>query len=70
MIAKINMKRSLRIAMAKADLNQQGTAVASGISQSHISIIIRTGICTTETLQRLSNGLSLRPSELLALGET
>ena len=66
---KINMKRSIKISLAIAGMDQGDLAVKSKVSPSHISIISSKNICTLATLQKLADGLEIRPSELLARGE-
>lgn len=65
----MNLKRSIRVALAQKDRNQQWLAEKSGIAASHISTICTTGNASLGTVQALAAGLGMTVSEFIAIGE-
>lgn len=60
---------SLKIALAKADINQTKLANDLGIDRQMVSRWVRTGNIPRDTVAKLSEYFGLKPSEFVALGE-
>ena len=66
----MNIKRSIRIAAAMQDLNQEQVAERTGINKATISQLINGKTnCTQATLEKLLKGFGLSASEFFKLGE-
>ena len=65
----MNLKRSIKIALAKRDMTGQALAKKLDMSAQQLGRIVRTGKANTVTLEKISEGLEMSVSELIALGE-
>ena len=65
----MDIKKSLRIAMAQTGITQKEIAESTGTSQPHISRIKTLGSCNTEFLEKLSTAFGMQVSEFIKLGE-
>lgn len=65
----MNAARSMKIAMAQRDLNQEQLASLAGITQSSISGLAGRNKWNGESLVKISKALGLKVSEFVALGE-
>jgi transcriptional regulator with XRE-family HTH domain len=65
----MNLKRSIKVAIAGRDWNQQLLADHSGVSASHISIICKNNTASIRTIKALATALDMTTSEFIAIGE-
>lgn len=65
----MNLKRSIKVALAISDHNAVWLANELGMSRQQIGRIINTGKATTSTIDKIATALDLSSSELIALGE-
>jgi len=65
----MDLKRSLAICMAEANINQKDLALRMGIIPANISRINMTGTCTTSTLISLAKAFNMPVYKFIKKGE-
>ena len=66
----MNIRKSMKIAMAQCEINQQELAVVSGVSEITISNISRgKGNPTMETISKLAKATDYNLGAFISLGE-
>lgn len=66
----IDTGKAVRIAMAASGIGVGELASRMGVTHPAISKIRRAKHCKTDTVERLADALGMRPTALLALGES
>lgn len=65
----MNLSKSLKIALVKADKSQAQLAEDLGIKRQVVNRWANSGNMTKETLEMLADYFGMKPSEFVALGE-
>lgn len=65
----MNLSKSLKIALVKADKSQAQLADDLGVKRQVVNRWANTGNMTKETLETLADYFDMKPSEFVALGE-
>ena len=65
----MNANRSLRVALAKRDMNQTQLAQLAGLTQPSISGLASRQNWNCESLQKIADAFGMKVSEFVALGE-
>lgn len=65
----MNLKRSLNMALAMSDMNQNDLAAKIKVTTTWLSMLKNQTSCTTDTLEKLSSAFGMSVSEFVALGE-
>ena len=65
----MNLRKSIKVALAKADKDQKWLADTIGIAPAHVSVIIKRNSANTKTLESVADAFGMKVSELIALGE-
>lgn len=65
----MNIKRSIKIALARIDKSQTWLAEESGVARTTISIMCSTNRTSTASVAELAKALSMSVSEFIAIGE-
>ena len=65
----MNIKRSLRMAMADRDVNSKQLAENLGVGPSQVSKWLNTGCITASGLKKLADYFEMPVSEFIKLGE-
>jgi len=65
----VNLSKSLKIALVKADKSQAQLAEDLGIKRQVVNRWANSGNMTKETLEMLADYFGMKPSEFVALGE-
>jgi len=66
----VNIKKSMKMAMAQCDMNQKELAAASGVSEVTLSKISRgIGNPTMSTINKLALATDYKFNDFIALGE-
>lgn len=65
----MNLRRSIKIALAQRDKNASWLAGELGMSKQQMSQIMNGAGVRSDTIDKLSKALNLASSELIALGE-
>ena len=69
MTAKINLKKSLRVALASKSMRQKDLAELMGCTVGYISNIGTKGDISVSKLQAICDKLEIKASAFIALGE-
>lgn len=65
----MNAAKSMRVALAQRNMTQTNLAAKIGLTQAAISGLANRTNWNCESLVRVANGLNLKVSEFVALGE-
>lgn len=65
----MNIKKSVRVAMAQKDISQGDLASLIGMSASALSQMLNRKSITSEKLGQIATALDMKASELVSLGE-
>lgn len=65
----MNMKKSVKIALAHKEVKQRWLAGRIGMSQGALSTILSKNNPTAETIEKFAVALDMSVSDLIALGE-
>lgn len=65
----MNIKKSLKVAMARNDFTAQDVADRMGVSRTRIYSIVSQVSPRNETIERLANVFDMKVSEFISLGE-
>lgn len=65
----MNLKKSIRIAAIMNNTTQTEIAEKCGFSAAQMSLMLKRGTCNSSILQRVADGLGMKVSELIKLGE-
>lgn len=65
----MNLRKSIKVALAQRDMEQKALAEQLGMSQSSMSQLAAQESCTGATLRKLADAFGMKVSEFVALGE-
>ena len=65
----MNLRKSIKVALAERDMSQKDLAKKLCMSQSAVSQLAAQKSCTGPTLNKLADAFGLKVSEFIALGE-
>lgn len=65
----MNLRKSIKVALAQRDMEQKTLAEQLGMSQSSMSQLAAQESCTGATLKKLAEAFGMKVSEFVALGE-
>ncbi len=65
----MNLKKSIKVALARQDKNASWLANRLNITRQHMSQIINSSGVNSDTIDKVAKALDLASSELIALGE-
>ena len=65
----MNIKKSIRVALAQKDLNQGDLATLIGMSGAALSQMLNRKSITSEKLGQIATALDMKASDLVKLGE-
>lgn len=65
----MDIKKSIRVALATKALNQNDLAAALGMSPSSVSQMLARESITSKNIEKIAAALQMKASELVALGE-
>ena len=68
-VRKVNISKSIRVALAMKEMNQKQLAERLGMYESAVSHMVNRASITTGKLKQVAAVLGMKVSELVALGE-
>ncbi len=65
----MNIKKSIRVALAQKEMTQEGLAKLVGMTASNMSLLLNRESIPTSRLSQIASALGLKVVDLLKLGE-
>lgn len=65
----MNIKKSIRVALAQKDMTQEGLAKLVGMTASNMSLLLNRESIPTSRLSQIAVALDMKVIDLLKLGE-
>ena len=66
---KMNLKKSIRVMLAKNEWNLADLALRMGISAGRMGVMVNQNTVSSKTLEKLAAVFDMKLSEFIALGE-